>query len=126
MKKRIFSIMLVMMMAAQQYVFAETVSDTGQDDYKTLYSEDFEDDTVEATSITTDAVKAALTNATVAEEDGGDKYLKLSSGRYTYAFSDGAMAGDKLTVSFRFQQPVQENNGYLFELQTPGGSSSSS
>ena len=38
MRKRIFSIMLVMMMVAQQYVFAETVSDTGQDDYKTLYS----------------------------------------------------------------------------------------
>ena len=117
MRKRIFSIMLVMMMAAQQYVFAETVSDTGQDDYKTLYSEDFEDDTVGATSITTDAVKAALTNATVAEEDGGNNYMKLSGGRYTYTFSAGAMAGDKLTVSFRFQQPEQADNNNLFELQ---------
>ena len=117
MRKRIFSIMLVMMMAAQQYVFAETVSDTGQDDYKTLYSENFEDDTVGATSITTDAEKAALTNATVAEEDGGNKYMKLSGGRYTYKFLAGAMAGDKLTVSFSFQQPVQGNNDYLFELQ---------
>ena len=112
--------MLVMMMAAQQYVFAEAVQDTGQNDYKTLYSEDFEDDTlgdVTKDTLKTDAVYAALTGASVAEEDGGNKYMKLSGGRYTYKFLAGAMAGDKLTVSFRFQQPEQADNNNLFELQ---------